>query len=72
MTIDTQTDALIFDMDGTLSDAVDTYAAIWNMAFKEIGTTTRIGRNELLAYIGTPIDKILAHFVPEPSTQAFI
>ena len=72
MTIDTQTDALIFDMDGTLWDAVDTYAAIWNMAFKEIGSTTRIGRSELLAYMGTRIDKILAHFVPEPYTQAFI
>lgn len=72
MTIDKQTDALIFDMDGTLWDAVDTYATIWNMAFAEIGSTTRISRSELLAYMGTPIDKILAHFVPEPYTQAFI
>ena len=39
---------------------------------KEIGSTTRIGRSELLAYMGTPIDKILAHFVPEPYTQACI
>lgn len=72
MVIDNLTDALIFDMDGTLWDAVETYATIWNMAFEEIGSTTRIGRNELLAYMGTPIDKILAHFVPEGYAQSFI
>ena len=37
MTIDHNTDALIFDMDGTLWDAVDTYAEIWNMAFEREG-----------------------------------
>lgn len=72
MTIDNQTDALIFDMDGTLWDAVETYATIWNMAFEEIGSPTRIGRSELLAYMGTPIDQILAHFVPTAYAQQFI
>lgn len=64
MTIDHNTDALIFDMDGTLWDAVDTYAEIWNMAFEHEGIEQRITRNDLLALIGTPIDDIIRHFVP--------
>lgn len=64
MTIDQHTDALIFDMDGTMWDAVDTYAEIWNMAFEREGIERRITRDDLLALIGTPIDDIMRHFVP--------
>lgn len=63
MTINHDTDALIFDMDGTMWDAVDTYAEIWNMAFVREGIERRITRNDLLALIGTPIDDIMRHFV---------
>ena len=64
MTIHQDTDALIFDMDGTMWDAVDTYAEIWNMAFEREGIERRITRADLLALIGTPIDDIMRHFVP--------
>lgn len=64
MTIHQDTDALIFDMDGTMWDAVDTYAEIWNMAFEREGIERRITRDDLLALIGTPIDDIMRHFVP--------
>ena len=64
MTIDHNTDALIFDMDGTMWDAVDTYAEIWNMAFEREGIDCSITRDDLLALIGTPIDDIMRHFVP--------
>ena len=64
MTIHQDTDALIFDMDGTLWDAVDTYAEIWNMAFERESIERRITRADLLALIGTPIDDIMRHFVP--------
>lgn len=69
MTIDHNTDALIFDMDGTLWDAVDTYAEIWNMAFEREGIEQRITRNDLLALIGTPIDDIIRHFVPDNQVE---
>ena len=69
MTIDHNTDALIFDMDGTLWDAVDTYAEIWNMAFEHEGIEQRITRNDLLALIGTPIDDIIRHFVPADQVE---
>ena len=29
----------IFDMDGTLWDAVDTYAQIWNVTYQRMGLT---------------------------------
>ena len=64
MTIHQDTDAIIFDMDGTLWDAVDTYAEIWNMAFEQENIERRITRADLLALIGTPIDDIMRHFVP--------
>ena len=69
MTIDHNTDALIFDMDGTLWDAVDTYAEIWNMAFERECIEQRITRNDLLALIGTPIDDIIRHFVPADQVE---
>ena len=33
----TQFDSLIFDMDGTLWDAVDSYVAVWDATFAEFG-----------------------------------
>lgn len=37
-----KTDSILFDMDGTLWDAIDTYADIWNEAFREIGSDQRL------------------------------
>ena len=70
--IDPKTDALIFDMDGTLWDAIDTYATIWNMAFERHGLTQRITRTSLLSHIGTPIDDIMRHFAPEEMVEPLL
>ncbi len=72
MTIDHNTDAIIFDMDGTMWDAVDTYAEIWNMAFAQEGIQRSITREDLLALIGTPIDDIMRHFVPEECVEPIL
>lgn len=72
MTIDHNTDAIIFDMDGTLWDAIDTYAEIWNMAFERDGVQRHITRNDLLSLIGTPIDDILRHFVPADRVEGLL
>lgn len=72
MTIDHNTDAIIFDMDGTLWDAIDTYAEIWNMAFERDGVKRHITRDDLLSLIGTPIDDILRHFVPEERVEPIL
>ena len=36
-------DALIFDMDGTLWDAVDSYSEVWNETFRELEQQTLRG-----------------------------
>ena len=41
------TDALIFDMDGTLWDAVDSYCEIWNRTFRDFGVDCTVGRDVL-------------------------
>ena len=72
MTIDRNTDALIFDMDGTMWDAIDTYATIWNLAFEQEGIEQHITRHDLLSLIGTPIDDIMRHFVPAEHVERLL
>lgn len=72
MRIDHNTDALIFDMDGTMWDAIDTYAHIWNIAFERHGIERSITRHDLLSLIGTPIDGIMRHFAEEDMVQPLL
>ncbi len=51
-------DSLIFDMDGTLWDAVDSYAEVWNVTSHEFGVGLRVDRNDLLLHMGKTIDVI--------------
>ncbi len=59
------TDGLIFDMDGTLWDAVDTYARIWNDVFRQAGREANITRENLIGNIGLPIPRILTNLFPD-------
>lgn len=40
-------DALIFDMDGTLWDAVETYTLAWNKYFEQQGISKRLNKTDL-------------------------
>lgn len=51
-------DSLIFDMDGTLWDAVDSYAEIWNVTSREHGVDRVVTRGDLLRYMGRPLREI--------------
>ncbi len=62
-------DALVFDMDGTLWDAVDTYTFCWNKAFEEVGYSTVLEREELLRLMGIPIDEIMQKITPGMSIE---
>lgn len=52
-------DSYIFDMDGTLWDAVDSYAKVWNAAIAELGVPApEVTRARLAPLMGTPLSQI--------------
>ena len=53
-----KTDALIFDMDGTLWDAVDSYCKIWIECLKKFGIEADVKREDLIQQMGKPLDVI--------------
>jgi phosphoglycolate phosphatase len=58
-------DSLIFDMDGTLWDAVDTYTESWNLMFKRLNLEKVMLRQQLLERIGWEGSKVMAATLPE-------
>lgn len=59
-------DALIFDMDGTLWDAVDSYCRVWNVTFAEMGFDITIDRKGLVECMGMTIGDIFSRLVTIP------
>lgn len=59
-------DSLIFDMDGTLWDAIDSYAEVWNRTNPEFGIKRRVVRADLLDYMGKTIDVIFRELFGQP------
>lgn len=58
-------DSLIFDMDGTLWDAVDSYAEVWNTAFAALNVDAPpVTRQKLVALMGKHLDVIMAQLAP--------
>lgn len=60
-----QFDSIIFDMDGTLWDAVDSYCKIWDITFEQMGYSQIVSRQELLECMGMPINEISQKIVTE-------
>lgn len=58
-------DSLIFDMDGTLWDAADTYTESWNLMFKKLNIDRIMLREELLERIGWEGSKVMQTILPE-------
>lgn len=57
-------DSLLFDMDGTLWDAVDSYCAVWNRTIDQCCPgVPHVGYPVLSKMMGTPIDMIYSHVV---------
>lgn len=70
MQTETPVDSIIFDMDGTLWDAVDSYAVIWNTTLDEAGIAHKtVSREDLLGLMGSYLDDILARIVPHPADR---
>ncbi len=61
-------DSIIFDMDGTLWDAVDSYCEVWDVTFAQTGRPElKVTREELIKCMGLPIDKIYDRIVTDQS-----
>ena len=58
-------DSLIFDMDGTLWDAVDTYANSWNLTFEKLSIKRTINRDELMGLMGMEGKKLTKILMPD-------
>lgn len=60
-------DSLIFDMDGTLWDAVDSYCAVWNATYRQLGLPYTLERKQLVGCMGLPVDEIFRRVAPGSS-----
>lgn len=59
-------DSIIFDMDGTLWDAVASYCKVWDVTFEQCGIDhAPVSRQQLISYMGMTIDKIIGQIIPE-------
>lgn len=63
-------DSLIFDMDGTLWDNVDTYVTVWNKGLEVKEYANRVNRGDLLGLMGKEARVMLNSILPEGSTEA--
>lgn len=67
--MNTKPDSLIFDMDGTLWDALDLYVASWNAGFKKEKVEKVISRGDLDFMMGWEKRKVLEHVLPDFSIE---
>jgi phosphoglycolate phosphatase len=58
-------DSLIFDMDGTLWDGVETYAQGFNDFFKAHKIERKLAKNDIAGYMGWEEDNFLEATIPE-------
>lgn len=62
-------DAMIFDMDGTLWDAVETYTLAWNRYFEKHQMDQRLKKSDLDALMGLEEATFLEKVLPEYSAE---
>jgi phosphoglycolate phosphatase len=63
-------DSLIFDMDGTLWDNVDTYVIAWNRGLERTGHRKQVSRSDMLRMMGAEARVMLQSVLPGAGTAA--
>jgi phosphoglycolate phosphatase-like HAD superfamily hydrolase len=58
-------DSLIFDLDGTLSDTVGTYALVWNKYFEFYDINNHVTKSDLKEYMRLELNKYLESILPQ-------
>lgn len=61
-------DSIIFDMDGTLWNATDSYAKIWNATCQEFGMEADFKGEDLVHFMGMSIESIMEHLLGDNMT----
>lgn len=64
-----QVESIIFDVDGTLWDAVDLVAESWNLALAELGLPARCTRANIQGLFGKTMAEIAGALAPGEPTQ---
>lgn len=63
-------DSYLFDMDGTLWDAVDSYCAVWNRTISDCNAAVPpVTRVHLETLMGKPLDYIYSHLIGESADK---
>lgn len=62
-------DSLIFDMDGTLWDAVDTYTYCWSLVLKQNGIDKTLTKQDIQGYMGMEVKQIYKELFPNTSIE---
>lgn len=62
-------DSLIFDMDGTLWDNVNSYEIAWNTSLEKLGYDVRVTREDLIGLMGKEARQLLNVIAPKASIE---
>ena len=65
----TKPDSLIFDMDGTLWDNLDSYVIVWNRALEQLGHEGRVSRASMIDLMGQEARAMLDVILPGKSHE---
>lgn len=63
------TDSIIFDMDGTLWDAISSYCRVWNICFAKHGIRFSYTYDDVRSHMGSTIDQIFDAIVQHTGIQ---